>query len=288
MADNINDDSLNKPAGTQSENPPGNSTPANDTKTISQNQDVEDMEVHHHPDLHHKPKKWKEYFLEFLMIFLAVTMGFFAENLREHFSNKEKEHHYVQNIIADLNNDITQIDAIIAVQKSFHQHLDSALNIPLESLAEINMQDSFLYHFFPFYSLVPVFIQNDNTISQLKSGGFNTFSSQENIDSITRVYNNLIKYNNDFWLNTYWDAAHQAQKLMRLPPPAISISDPNLFKFRANYQVFMEYDKKQIIELYNKIGNANGTLVTLISNEQLYRKNVAGLLAYLKTQYKSE
>ncbi len=31
------------------------------------------MEVHHHPDLHHKPKKWKEYFLEFLMIFLAVT-----------------------------------------------------------------------------------------------------------------------------------------------------------------------------------------------------------------------
>jgi hypothetical protein len=35
-----------------------------------------DMEVHHHPDLHHKPKKWKEYFLEFLMIFLAVTLGF--------------------------------------------------------------------------------------------------------------------------------------------------------------------------------------------------------------------
>ena len=49
------------------------------------------MEVHHHPDLHHKKKKFKEYFLEFLMIFLAVTMGFFAESLTEHLGNKEKE-----------------------------------------------------------------------------------------------------------------------------------------------------------------------------------------------------
>ncbi len=31
------------------------------------------MEVYHHPDLHHKKKNFKEYFFEFLMIFLAVT-----------------------------------------------------------------------------------------------------------------------------------------------------------------------------------------------------------------------
>jgi hypothetical protein len=44
------------------------------------------MEVHHHPHLPHgEKKKFKEYFLEFLMIFLAVTLGFFAENVREHF-----------------------------------------------------------------------------------------------------------------------------------------------------------------------------------------------------------
>ena len=34
------------------------------------------MEVHHHPDLHHKRKHFSEYVLEFFMIFLAVTMGF--------------------------------------------------------------------------------------------------------------------------------------------------------------------------------------------------------------------
>src|SRR6516162_8745575 len=52
---------------------------------------TEYMEVHHHPKV--EKKNFKEYFLEFLMIFLAVTMGFFAENIREKITdnNKEKE-----------------------------------------------------------------------------------------------------------------------------------------------------------------------------------------------------
>jgi len=39
------------------------------------------MEVHKHPhNVTHK-KKWGEYFLEFLMLFLAVFLGFVAENM---------------------------------------------------------------------------------------------------------------------------------------------------------------------------------------------------------------
>lgn len=40
------------------------------------------MEVHNH-DLQHKKKRLEDYFLEFLMIFPAVTLGFFAEQIRE-------------------------------------------------------------------------------------------------------------------------------------------------------------------------------------------------------------
>ena len=47
------------------------------------------MEVHHHP--HVEKKNFKEYFLEFLMIFLAVTLGFFAENIREHLLIMRRE-----------------------------------------------------------------------------------------------------------------------------------------------------------------------------------------------------
>ena len=35
---------------------------------------IHTMEVHHHP--HPGKKKFKEYFFEFLMLFLAVTLGF--------------------------------------------------------------------------------------------------------------------------------------------------------------------------------------------------------------------
>ena len=49
--------------------------------TDNSKQQTETMEVHHHPNV--EKKNFKEYFLEFLMIFLAVTLGFFAENIRE-------------------------------------------------------------------------------------------------------------------------------------------------------------------------------------------------------------
>ncbi len=41
------------------------------------------MEVHHPHHPTHK-KKWAEYIIEFVMLFAAVTLGFLAENLREH------------------------------------------------------------------------------------------------------------------------------------------------------------------------------------------------------------
>ena len=52
------------------------------------------MEVHHHPTV--DKKNFKEYFLEFLMIFLAVTMGFFAENIRKYFSERKTAKEYLE------------------------------------------------------------------------------------------------------------------------------------------------------------------------------------------------
>ena len=66
------------------------------------------MEVHHHPkvDSHlHGKKNFKEYFLEFLMIFLAVTMGFFAESYREHIADKNRIHDYMQEMVENLEYD---------------------------------------------------------------------------------------------------------------------------------------------------------------------------------------
>jgi len=68
---------------------------------------TETMEVHHHPDLHHRPKPWKEYLLEYFMIFLAVMTGFFAESYREHLGDRAKEKDYVVALVSELKNDTT-------------------------------------------------------------------------------------------------------------------------------------------------------------------------------------
>ena len=60
------------------------------------------MEVHHHS---HKPKNWKEYITEFIMLFAAVTLGFFAENVREHQIIEHKTEQNLHSIILDLKKD---------------------------------------------------------------------------------------------------------------------------------------------------------------------------------------
>ena len=73
------------------------------------------MEVHHHA---HKPKNWKEYITEFVMLFAAVTLGFIAENLREH---QVINHRIEQNkvaILKDLLADSAEIDHVLNVEDS--------------------------------------------------------------------------------------------------------------------------------------------------------------------------
>jgi hypothetical protein len=67
------------------------------------------MEVHHPHHPTHK-KKWSEYIIEFVMLFTAVTLGFFAENIREHISENEKKQELMQIVSLDLERDLKQLE----------------------------------------------------------------------------------------------------------------------------------------------------------------------------------
>src|SRR5450432_4582083 len=102
-----------------------------DSNELIQSEQIkrENMEVHHHPDLHHKKKHWKEYFLEFLMIFLAVTMSFFAESLRERISDTTKEYDYIKSLISDLGDDIRVNDNAMPKLETSMAQLDSLIRM---------------------------------------------------------------------------------------------------------------------------------------------------------------
>src|SRR5882672_9316983 len=98
MADNTDEEHLDKPTNTQSENPSDEIIPTKVTQPIKPNQETENMEVHAH-DLHKVPGHGlKHYLFEFLMLFLAVFCGFLAENLREHSVEHQRAEQFARSL----------------------------------------------------------------------------------------------------------------------------------------------------------------------------------------------
>ena len=126
MSDNTHEERLDNPEKTQSENPPYEINPTKDIET-DPNRKLENMEVHHHPNV--DKKRFKEYFLEFLMIFLAVTMGFFAENIREYFSNNERVTQLSEQLVQELKKDTAGLNETIAYQTNLQKNADSVFKI---------------------------------------------------------------------------------------------------------------------------------------------------------------
>lgn len=80
------------------------------------------MEVHHHT---HKPKNWKEYITEFLMLFLAVSMGFVAENVREKYTERERSEELMQAFVMDVQENQKQLDSLIINNTRMSYYYDS-------------------------------------------------------------------------------------------------------------------------------------------------------------------
>src|ERR1035438_1899915 len=143
----------------------------------------ENMEVHHHP--HVEKKNFKEYFLEFLMIFLAVTMGFFAESLREHVSDNSKEKEYVASIIEDMKKDSATLNNYIYISIPYHRKwIDS--EIALLQQPSFAGKGKEIYQAFIVGNLWTYdFFKTGRTLSQLNTEGFRLIKSKEVIGAIT-------------------------------------------------------------------------------------------------------
>jgi hypothetical protein len=92
---------------------------------INQNAtETQTMEVHHPHHPTHK-KKWGEYLLEFFMLFLAVFLGFLAENFREHLVEKEKIQQYMHTMVENLKYDTTRCGGNRKRNMALESRLDS-------------------------------------------------------------------------------------------------------------------------------------------------------------------
>ena len=109
-------------------------------------------------------KKWREYFLEFFMLFAAVSLGFLAENYREELNEKESAQELLDSFIKDVEANVIFLDSLLAMNHNAILKNDSALLYLMES-KEIEL-DSF-YRFLPVSSFR--YLNNNDTYDQMKS-----------------------------------------------------------------------------------------------------------------------
>lgn len=124
------------------------------------------MEVHHPHHVNHK-KKWKEYILEFFMLFLAVSLGFLAENIREHQIEKQREVAYLKNVHEDLQVDFVSIDSVIRSNKTRLIYLDSFF----QKINAGTVTKEEIYYYVRNLALRSSFESSQSGFDQIKSAG---------------------------------------------------------------------------------------------------------------------
>jgi hypothetical protein len=236
------------------------------------------MEVHHHPDLHHKRKNFREYFLEFLMIFLAVTMGFLAESLREHFGDKEKEREYVSSLVQNLKDDTAMFHNVIRENKV---KMD-ALGL-LAGLRHKDMNDSanrrLLYKYSRWIGHYSMFRGNDATLLQLKnSGGLRYIRRGHAADSIANyaVEITYVYSAEQMYVQGTQAAIDAAEEVVEFDLPGDGGAD--------GWPVFTK-DPRQWLVFFNKVYTEKGWTENYINNMAERLPLAERLLAFLQKEY---
>ena len=185
------------------------------------------MEVQKHPHHVTHKKKWGEYLLEFFMLFLAVFLGFLAENFREHQVEKERGRQYIESFYQDLKTDTATFSRIIAndnvkldALKNIFQCYDSikknwkstACLLPIAQNSRTNLSVSF----------------SDGTLNQLKNAGGFRLLSKDDKDSILR-YDNQVRDYQDYHY-TYFQ---ESQNLVRSTFSTLCDFNANRYLFKG-------------------------------------------------------
>jgi len=240
------------------------------------------MEVHHHPEV--EKKGFKEYILEGLMIFLAVTMGFFAETVRESISDRSKGEEYIRSFVQDLRRDTASYSRLVA----FDQKKLKVLNnlSPCFDVIEKDYRST--------SCLLPILKNSlyshginfaDGTMQQLKNaGGFRLLKLADKdsviaYDHSVRAYENYqstaFQESQDNLRSTYTVAANFKVKAMF----------PDTVKSNIEIPLFYSDDKALINKLFNDLEFYEQATMQQIKTSKNLKKHAIGLIKYFENKY---
>ena len=126
-------------------------------------------------------KKWYVYFIDFIMLFVAVTLGFLAENVRDQQTDKNREISYLKNVHEDLLVDINRFEFVMSANNWRLLMLDS-LHMEIN---KVSPDLPSLYYYLRNLALRTTFESSHLGLDQIKaSGGFRLIQNAKIIAGI--------------------------------------------------------------------------------------------------------
>ena len=234
-----------------------------------------------------KTPSWKRYGMEFLMVFAAITLGFFADNQRENWGETARGVQYAQRLVEDLDLDSIRMEEVKVNYALKEQQINTLIPLMQAGLAEKPFLDSlFAYFTLPGSgSLVTgiSFVENLATRDELKSGNMRLIRS----DSIVR-HLSVYTRKEQIFMGNQTRYREKRLELLGLIEEVYDMPRLGLDKLQGKKPEphLLPLDPKQLRKVSNAVANLQGMLNNLESNvetiaeeRRLLRKL---LLAYIE------
>ena len=244
------------------------------------------MEVHHSHHASHK-KNWKEYLTEFVMLFTAVTLGFFAENLREIYIESHREKEYMHTMVQDLKEDTSRINESIALSSAKANAMDSLIrNIYAKPYTDSSIK--MMYYLFRKYMASGTEVAfSQRTINQLiNSGNLRLIKDISISDSIVLYEINTREILNQYTIfhDQYQQKAREISNRIFDSYYLLGYTRGNAFELlKTNKKLnLMQDDEKLLKEYANIVYGGRGILnayVTMLKAQKRRGKNMIEILS---------
>jgi len=201
----------------------------------------------------------KKYSLEFLLLFLAIFLGFLADGYREKLSEKSKEKKYIVSLIKDVETDKNHLANIIEINLFRITRLDSLAEACYAFNQKRDMNEK-LYHLYPSILQRPdYFIPNKLTMIQLKNaGGMRLINNEKAVKAILKydLQKTLVKNQQEYYKDYHNKAVDFGLKIFNYKKTKeiwdLRISNDSLALAKINYELIRS-DKKTMIEFGNNV-----------------------------------
>ena len=224
------------------------------------------------------------------MLFLAVTLGFFVENQREHYVEHKREKQYMRSMMKDLYTDLENIELTKTEKERMVKFGDSVTQLYINGDYHSHT-GSFYYYARNFSTYQNLFFMTDGTLIQLKNSGalrlVRKLSVVDSLQAYDNVYNQFRRSQDreSEFLADYRETMSKVFDIKVFNEMVKTFSD--IVMPEGNPSIFNE-DKQLINELLVKVHIARRNRLGSINYLNRLKEKANNLIAMIKKEYHLE